>query len=119
MAWGTVLKEAIKNLIKKPVTINYPIEKVEAPEGYRGVLHFDVNKCLGCGNCARVCPTNTITMVPCEKTKLKRAPRFELSKCVFCGSCIDVCPTKAISFTRNYHTAVIRKEEFVINPNSN
>lgn len=116
MPWGTVLREALKNLVKKPVTVNYPLVHVEAPNGFRGILAFDINKCLGCGTCARVCPTNTIEMVPSDKTRLKKAPRFELSKCVFCGSCVDVCPTKAISFTRNYHTAVIKKEDLVINP---
>jgi len=53
-------------------------------------------------------------MIPDERTKTKRRPLFELAKCVFCGSCVEVCPRKAISLTKNYHTAVIRKDEITI-----
>jgi len=116
MPWGTLLREAIRNLVNKPATVNYPLIQTKVPSGFRGILSFDINKCIGCGTCERVCPTNVIKMIPNEKTRLKKAPRFELSKCVFCGSCVDVCPTKAITFTENYHTAVIRKNELDIIP---
>ena len=112
-----VLREVVSNLISKPATINYPVVSTQVPPGFRGILSFDVNKCLGCGSCARVCPTGTITMVPSEKTRLKKAPFFELSKCIFCGSCVDICPTKAIQFTPNYHTAITEKRKFIIDPN--
>jgi len=116
MPWGSILKEAMKNLLRKSATINYPVTKVEAPNGFRGILVLDLSKCLGCGNCSRVCPTGVIEMVPNDKTRLKKAPKFTLAKCVSCGLCIEACPTKAISFTRNYHTAILKKEDLVIDP---
>lgn len=114
MSWGVLLKEAIKSFVKKPVTIPYPIKETSVPDGYRGLLSFDITKCIGCGLCSQVCPTGTIRMIPDERTKTKRRPLFELAKCVFCGSCVEVCPRKAISFTKNYHTAIIRKDEITI-----
>lgn len=114
MTWGAVLKDAFKNLFKKPATVNYPVVLTKAPEGYRGKIDFDVNKCLGCGNCARVCPTYAITMVPSEVTKLKKQPQIEIAKCVFCGSCVDICPTKALWFTTDYHISGFTKDELMV-----
>ena len=114
MSWGVLFKEAIKSFVRKPATLPYPMKETPVPDGYRGVLTFDISKCIGCGSCARVCPTQAITMIPDERTKMKRRPLFDLSKCVFCGSCIEICPTRAINFTKNYHTAIIRKDEFRI-----
>ncbi len=114
MSWGAVAKEVIKNLFRKPVTVNYPVEKLEPPERLRGKLGFIEEKCLGCGNCARVCPTFAITMVPSEITKLKKKPEIEIAKCVFCGSCVDICPTKALYFTTDYHISALTKEELKV-----
>ena len=114
MTWGTIFKDAFKNVFKKPYTINYPIVKLKAPEGYRGKLDFVEEKCLGCGNCARVCPTYAIEMVPSEITKLKKKPLINLSKCVFCGSCVDICPTKSLSFTEDYHISAFTKDELKV-----
>ena len=112
-----MLREVTWNLISKPATVNYPFVQTQVPDRFRGILSFDVKKCLGCGSCAKVCPTGVIKMVPSDKTRLKKAPFFELSRCVFCGSCVDICPTKAIQFTTNYHTAIVDKAKFIIDPN--
>lgn len=114
MPWGAVLKDAFKNLFKKPATVNYPLESLEPPERLRGKLEFDESKCLGCGNCARVCPTYAIEIVPSEITKLKKKPQITIAKCVFCGSCVDICPVNALYFTTDYHISAFTKEELKI-----
>ncbi|NPA62573.1 MAG: 4Fe-4S dicluster domain-containing protein [Methanococci archaeon] len=52
------------------------------------------DKCIGCGKCVDVCPTDAITY----NNKLHIVINKE--KCVFCGKCKEVCPTNAIVIIR-------------------
>ncbi|MEA3398488.1 MAG: 4Fe-4S binding protein [Patescibacteria group bacterium] len=53
----------------------------------------DMNKCIGCGACARVCPENAIKMV---KKNGKTKPQTDFDYCKGCGLCAKECPAKAI-----------------------
>ncbi len=66
-----------------------------APQSFKQVLHSDMkpeikqDKCVGCGNCAKICPAGAIVI------KNKKA-LINQEKCIGCGECIVVCPTSAI-----------------------
>jgi len=60
----------------------------------------DVDLCLGCGVCSRICPMKCITMKPLpEKVKLREGqykdkyPEINHGQCMFCFQCHDNCPT--------------------------
>ncbi len=53
---------------------------------------IDEEKCVDCGLCTGVCPTETLTLDP-ESFRLK----FLRSRCVVCEQCIPTCPVVAIS----------------------
>ena len=46
--------------------------------------------CLGCGECAKVCVANAISVS-------NGVARVDTSRCVSCGMCVKECPTKIIS----------------------
>ncbi len=53
---------------------------------------IDEEKCVDCGLCTGVCPTEALTLDP-ESFRLK----FLRSRCVVCEQCIPTCPVTAIS----------------------
>ena len=114
----SVIKEVLRNIISRPVTLKYPQERKELPERFRGRITIDYDNCIGCGLCARVCPALAITMVnpPGKKDIRSRRPLVHLYKCIFCGQCALVCPRKVISFTHKYELASYDKEGPVVAP---
>lgn len=52
------------------------------------------NKCIRCGECAKICPPHTMKIEP------KSFPKLNSSKCIRCWCCAEVCPQNAIIKTK-------------------
>ena len=98
-----IFPEVFKSAFKRAFTRNFPKEKAETLEGFRGKHEYDKEKCIGCQLCIRICPANAIKFIP--KTK---KVEYDLGKCVYCGMCEDVCPVKCIKLSREL---VLSQEE--------
>ncbi|NDV62420.1 NADH-quinone oxidoreductase subunit I [Puniceicoccales bacterium CK1056] len=123
----TGLKITMKNMLKPPVTLEYPEERPEIPTGYRGVptLVKDPNgreKCVSCQLCEFVCPPKAIRITPgeiseeSENAHVEKAPReFEINmlRCIYCGYCQEVCPEEAIFLQDIYSLSGFSREEMV------
>ncbi|MBC7327977.1 NADH-quinone oxidoreductase subunit I [bacterium] len=104
---------------RKKVTVQYPEEKREHPPRYRASVDVDVSKCIACGICQRVCPSDVIEI---EVWKIKeddkevRKPRnfnLNLGRCMVCGLCAEYCPTGAIRMTQEYELASYEREGLI------
>lgn len=51
-------------------------------------IMFDENKCKGCTNCMKRCPTQAIRLI-------NNKAFINISKCIHCGECIKICPYNA------------------------
>ncbi len=54
---------------------------------------FDQTKCIGCGNCLDVCPTNYLNLN--QDNKIECSQNKEVD-CINCGQCVLHCPVGAI-----------------------
>jgi len=106
-------RELLRNAFKKPATLIYPFERVDPPKGLRGKHEYEQEKCIGCGMCARVCPSFAITLEGGPGPKMTGL-RIDLGSCLFCGQCEEVCPKKCLRLTPEYELAVLNKEDGVV-----
>ncbi len=96
-----------RNLFRKPVTILVPKVKREAAERYRGFHVNDWDKCIGCGTCEKICPTDAIRMVDVpgmekEYGSKPQRPVIDYGRCSFCAMCVDICTSGSLNMTREY-----------------
>ena len=106
------LKEAWICLKAGRVTLPYPFKPAPAPEGFRGKLEIDKDKCIGCAGCVNVCTPRAIVVTDINQDW--RGLEFFLERCTYCGRCEEVCPEKAITMTREFETATNDKEDLHI-----
>ncbi|WP_128896218.1 NADH-quinone oxidoreductase subunit NuoI [Longirhabdus pacifica] len=106
-----------KNITKKKVTYAYPDVPMNMPDRFRGVQHFEPDKCIVCNQCARVCPTDCITLVgkqdPNSEKKVKIIDTYDINFeiCILCDLCTEVCPTEAIVMTNNFELATYSRDD--------
>lgn len=56
---------------------------------------FTASKCIGCGECCRVCPVQACTLTA-------QGIVTDASLCTLCGLCAEVCPTRATEMSGRY-----------------
>jgi NADH-quinone oxidoreductase subunit I len=110
---GITIRHFFQGLRGKTVTMQYPEERWEVKDNYRGapVLVKDDEgrpKCVACSLCEYVCPPKAIYIVPGELepgNPVERGPavfNINMLRCIFCGLCEEVCPEEAIFMSKDY-----------------
>jgi NADH-quinone oxidoreductase subunit I len=115
------IRQTVAEMFKPKFTYNYPEEHFKPHSSFRGrpvlVKENEVERCVACGLCSRVCPALAIE-VQASETELEkeRYPvKFEINmvRCIFCGFCEEVCPEEAIVMSKEYELVFGSQEEAV------
>src|SRR5437660_1373205 len=105
----------ISHLVKPPITIQYPEERLDMPIWTRGRprLIYEVDtgelRCTACGACALACPVDVIKIEqhPSPTGKGKVLDRFDIDMagCIACALCVEACPFRAITMAPDFEMA--------------
>jgi NADH-quinone oxidoreductase subunit I len=126
-ALGKGFRTTFHSLRQKPVTVQYPEQRLPMARRYRGLhklLRYPdgLEKCIGCSLCAANCPAKAIRVVAAENTETARfspgeryAEIYEINmiRCIFCGYCEEACPTGAIVLGQQYELADYHRDDFI------
>jgi NADH-quinone oxidoreductase subunit I len=109
----------LTHLAKRPVTIQYPEERMVVPLWTRGRprLIFEVDsgelRCTACGACALACPVDVIKIEqhpnPAGKGKIMDRFDIDMAGCIECALCVEACPFRAITMAPDFEMAAFER----------
>lgn len=107
------MRIGFRNMLRKPITMQYPHEKLTLPERARWALQqkYDEDgdhRCTACLACERACPDFIIkieTTTAEDRSKHIDHWRYEVGACMMCGLCVEACPFDAIEMGHDYELA--------------
>ncbi len=113
----------LKNLAKKPFTVQYPEQRLKQHSRFRGEeFVWYEERCTGCAACAKYCPLGIIKIVTGPShTAPEQGDKYRLevfdiqvSRCMFCGLCVEACPFDALFMGSGFEQAQYSRKEMVI-----
>lgn len=121
------LLTTFREMISKPVTIQYPEEKRPVRQRFKGrhVLNRYENgleKCIGCSLCSAACPADAIFVESAENTdevryspgdRYARVYEINMLRCIYCGFCEDACPTEAVTLGDQYELSFTDRRDAI------
>ena len=97
------------------VTLQYPYEQLPIPDNGRYRLRNEIDDCIVCDKCAKICPVDCITIDAIKATEevgrasdgspiRLYAAKFDIdmAKCCYCGLCTVVCPTECLTMDKKF-----------------
>lgn len=115
MRVGTMTRDVLASLFRRPATQRYPFERREAPDHLRGELLWNPEKCTGCGLCAKDCPSDAIQVHILDRAKKQFVMEYHIDRCTFCAQCVQNCRFKCLRMSsEHWELASLDKDPFTV-----
>lgn len=112
---GLMISDVIASFFKKPITRQYPFERNEAPEQFRGKLVWNLEKCTGCMLCVKDCPARAIELVVVDRAAKRFILRFREDRCTYCSQCVINCRQGCLQqLSTEWELASLTKAPFTV-----
>ena len=114
-----------RHLFRRRITVSYPEQKLipDNPDEWRRLskrfrgydFTWYVDKCTGCGTCAKACPQGNIEIETHREGKRLGVDKFsiDIGRDMFCGLCVEACPYDAIYMGTGYECASYVRSKLV------
>jgi formate hydrogenlyase subunit 6/NADH:ubiquinone oxidoreductase subunit I len=109
--------------LRKEVTEQYPDPissrtEDDLPPKTKGTLINNIDRCTGCGDCARVCPSRCIRVEtePTDDLLKEWVSVFDIdiSKCIYCGLCVEACIPQSLVHSKKFAVSALSQNELVV-----
>ena len=109
----------------RTVVVQYPDVAPTVQGRYRGFHVNQVERCIACEACSKVCPVASIEVGKSGPRKIDKGRdlavggaltqyKIDYSTCMFCAQCVDVCPTKCLTMGSLHDSSCYRSEDLVV-----
>lgn len=115
MRIGSMLRDALQSILKKPATESYPTVRPAAPERLRGRLYWDPLRCSGCKLCIKDCPANAIELIDIDRKNKRFVMRYHIDRCTYCAQCVVNCRFDCLSMSpEEWELAAVSRKPFEV-----
>lgn len=118
------LRVTLPYFFARSIVLQYPEVEPAVQPRFRGFHAYEIERCIACEACARICPADCITVARSAPRKMDKerdiavggaVTQFSIdhSTCLFCALCQQVCPTGCLTLSTLHDNSCYRRADLM------